>query len=115
MSPLSIAGPAVLLLAAIVSEAGARGSLRRNRFFGIRTPSALRSDEAWVAGHRAATRPAWIGFAVSAVVGLAAWFEPSSWPIPLKYVVVLIFVLTLIVIFVAAGRAARATAGTDSR
>jgi hypothetical protein len=39
-----------------VDWAGASGRLRRNQWAGIRTPSTMRSDRAWVAGHRAALR-----------------------------------------------------------
>lgn len=34
----------------------ANGRLRRNQSVGIRTPSTMRSDQAWGAGHRAALR-----------------------------------------------------------
>ena len=51
----------VLLLAALSSAAvayvgylGLAGKLPRNHFAGIRTRATLASDEAWVAGHRAA-------------------------------------------------------------
>jgi hypothetical protein len=39
-----------------VDWAAASGRLRRNQWAGIRTPSTMRSDRAWVAGHRAALR-----------------------------------------------------------
>jgi SdpI/YfhL protein family len=39
-----------------IDWAAAKGRLRRNQFVGIRTPSTMRSDQAWVAGHRAALR-----------------------------------------------------------
>lgn len=40
----------------IVSRRAANGQLKRNQTTGIRTPSTMRSDQAWVAGHRAALR-----------------------------------------------------------
>jgi hypothetical protein len=39
-----------------IDWAAANGRLRRNQFVGIRTPSTMRSDQAWMAGHRAALR-----------------------------------------------------------
>lgn len=40
----------------VISWRGASGRLKRNQTVGIRTPSTMRSDQAWVAGHRAALR-----------------------------------------------------------
>ena len=37
-----------------IDWAAANGRLQRNQWAGIRTPSTMRSDQAWVAGHRAA-------------------------------------------------------------
>lgn len=34
----------------------AKGRLQRNQWVGIRTPSTMSSDQAWMAGHRAALR-----------------------------------------------------------
>ena len=39
-----------------IDWAAATGHLRRNQFVGVRTPSTMRSDSAWIAGHRAALR-----------------------------------------------------------
>jgi hypothetical protein len=39
-----------------VAWRAANGRLKRNQWTGIRTPSTMRSDQAWVAGHRAALR-----------------------------------------------------------
>ena len=42
-----------------IDWAAAKGRLRRNQFVGIRTPSTMSSDHAWMEGHRAA----WLTFA----------------------------------------------------
>lgn len=39
-----------------LSSRAANGRLPRNQWAGIRTPSTMRSDQAWVAGHHAALR-----------------------------------------------------------
>ncbi|MBX3098641.1 MAG: SdpI family protein [Salinibacterium sp.] len=107
MSPVEIVLPAVLLLAGIVSIIGARGGLPRNRYFGVRVNAAMGSDVAWVAAHRAAIAPAWIGFVTVTAVAAIAWFGPSSL-IALRYVVVFIFIAAVAATLVIANRAGRA-------
>jgi SdpI/YfhL protein family len=53
--------PAVALIIICVvfialSSRAANGRLPRNQWAGIRTPSTMRSEQAWMAGHRAALR-----------------------------------------------------------
>jgi hypothetical protein len=51
------AGPIVVCLLFItLCSRAANGRLARNGWAGIRTPSTMRSDRAWMAGHRAALR-----------------------------------------------------------
>jgi uncharacterized protein involved in response to NO len=52
----------------------ARGKLARNVYVGVRTPSTLRSPEAWVAGNRAAVRtaPLYVLFNAVMCAGLLA-------------------------------------------
>lgn len=48
-------GSGLLLL--WMARAAASGRLKRNRFAGIRVPSTMASDEAWLAAHIRAKRP----------------------------------------------------------
>ena len=56
-----VAAGAVLIMAGLgvlaVAWTAARGSLKRNWIAGLRLRSTMRSDAAWLAGHRAAKRP----------------------------------------------------------
>ncbi|MEM6109100.1 SdpI family protein [Mycobacterium sp. 050272] len=55
-----------------VNWRAANGRLKRNQWTGIRTPSTMSSDQAWVAGHRAALRltPLYIFFTATTLVAL---------------------------------------------
>jgi hypothetical protein len=109
---LSIVLPLVLLLAVIVCVASARGSWHRSRWLGIRTPLLLASDDAWVAGHRAAILPSIVGFVVSVAVALAGLLGPSPWVVPAKFILVAVFISTVVAMFVVAQRAARTKVGS---
>lgn len=60
---------AVTLVAFLVAQRS--GSVRRNSFIGIRTTKTMRSDEAWTAGHHAASRYLATAAAVAALCGVA--------------------------------------------
>ncbi|AMB59237.1 SdpI family protein [Microterricola viridarii] len=110
--------PLVLLLAVIACQLGASGRLPRNRYFGVRSPSTRASDAAWRAGHQAALLPAWVGFAVTAVLAASAIvFEGATIDgvaaLPAKLVVIAVFAASIVWMFMAANRAARAVAHVD--
>jgi uncharacterized membrane protein len=70
---MALAGAAVLY----VAELGAQGRLKRNYWAGLRTPSTLKSDEAWRAAHIAAAPGLrWAGRAalLGGIVGIAVAF-----------------------------------------
>jgi len=76
-----VAGVVAVLGAVVivgVVEAAARGRLGVNQLAGIRIPSVMASDAAWVAGHRAARPLTWIGGLVFAVAGAIAATAPAS-------------------------------------
>ncbi|MBU8820347.1 SdpI family protein [Mycolicibacterium goodii] len=66
-----IAHVGLTILMASVTSRAASGRLARNQWVGIRTPSTMRSDLAWVAGHRAAHRLVPL-YVLNAVVACAA-------------------------------------------
>jgi len=69
-----------------MAGAAADGRLRRNNLAGVRLPSTLASDEAWLAGHRRAKRPTRIAAVCSL---LAAVVCALPVPEPVVYVTVL--------------------------
>lgn len=89
----------------------ARGSLGRWSFAGIRTPATRMSDEAWLAGHRAALPIAYAGHGTAILFAVASLFASSA---PMPYLVclgvaVLGAITGVIGGFVVAHRAARST------
>jgi hypothetical protein len=66
-----------VLLITLASRA-ADGRLQRNSWVGIRGPSTMRSDQAWVAGHRAALRLTPL-YLLSTGVTLTALFAAVLW------------------------------------
>lgn len=56
-----------------VANAGASGRLKRNQLAGIRTPSTLASDEAWLAAHVRAKRPTLITGGLSIAIALSTF------------------------------------------
>jgi hypothetical protein len=71
----TLAAMSVLMI--VISWRVARGGLARNPYVGLRTPSTMRSDQAWIVGHRAAahTAPLYLLFntIMCASLGAAAW------------------------------------------
>lgn len=60
---------AVAVMVWLITRAAARGHLTANGAIGIRTPATQRSEEAWVAAHRAALPV--VAWGAAAVVGAA--------------------------------------------
>lgn len=101
----------VVLIA--VDWAGANGRLRRNQWAGIRTPSTMRSDLAWAAGHRAALRLTPLHLFTLVVLLIALWATVRRSPTMGVVNIVgvggaLVFVLVALFTALIAGRAAKA-------
>ena len=78
----------------VVGILGLRGSLRRNRYFGVRTPAALRSDEAFTLANRVAGLPTLVAGAVG-VLGSVTSMALSDSIIPLAVGIVGMFAIVL--------------------
>ena len=92
-----------------IDWAAATGRLRRNQFVGIRTPSTMRSNQTWVAGHRAALRltPLHLVTGVSLLIGV---FSAQTFA-GLNLIGVcgaVVFVVVAVFTGIVAGRAAKA-------
>lgn len=73
-----LAGAGVLIV--WMARAAATGRLKRNPIAGIRVPSTMASDEAWLAAHVRAKRPTELAGYISAAGGLFALL-PVSMPV----------------------------------
>ena len=93
-----------------MARAAAAGRLARNALVGIRTPSTMASDEAWLAAHQRAERPTRAAAVASAAVAAACLV-----PMPEAALVTVVLggaavILGLVIrAAVVGGRAARAT------
>jgi hypothetical protein len=78
-----LGGPPVLISALFIPllSRAAAGRLQRNQWVGIRTAATMRSDQAWIAGHRAALRlaPLYVLTTILSCAALiaAALFAPT--------------------------------------
>ena len=121
----TVAWVIVCVIMVVVSWRAATGTLERNLFVGIRVPVMLRSDEAWVVGHRAALgRTPLLGLVMAAVSGTQfwlAWWGRAAAVVVSGFVGMFVVVVMVMYLAVVAGRAARAvdpgsgrdTAGRD--
>jgi hypothetical protein len=92
-----------------IDWAAAKGRLRRNQFVGIRTPSTMRSDHAWIAGHRAALRltPVHLVTGVSLLIGVFCARTVAGLNV-IGVSGAIVFVVVALFTAVVAGRAAKA-------
>jgi uncharacterized membrane protein len=93
-----------------IDWAAANGRLRRNQFVGIRTPSTMRSDLAWAAGHRAALRLTPVHLLTGVAVLTALVFTRTVAGLNVVGVSgAVVFVVVVVLTAIVAGRAAKAS------
>ena len=85
---------------AALNYACAAGKIRKNLFVGIRTAKTMASDDAWKAGHAAATQPLWVSGAAAAAISLAGLLYLDS---PSTQLVMVFLAITLLAVAVVYG------------
>lgn len=92
-----------------VDWAAANGRLKRNQWVGIRLPSTMRSDRAWLAGHQAALRLMPLHLLTGVGLLLAVLSAPTIEAVNVIGIVgAAVFVVVALITGIAAGRAAKA-------
>lgn len=74
LAVLTVAGVGL----AVTGYLGWRARLPRNRFAGVRTPTSMRSDDAFRVANQVAGVPVMVAGLVGLLGGLAAYFLPSA-------------------------------------
>ena len=111
----AISAATVIFICALfiaTSWAAANGRLRRNQYVGIRSPSTMRSDQAWVAGHRAALRLMPLHLLTGVGLLLTVLSAQTVGDVHLVGVCgAAVFVVVAVITAIVAGRAAKAVDG----
>jgi p-aminobenzoyl-glutamate transporter AbgT len=109
---LAITFALLAFLLVAIDWAAASGRLRRNQWVGIRIPSTMRSDRAWVAGHRAALRLMPLHLLTGVGLLLAVLSAQTVEGVHLVGIGgAAVFVVVAVITAVVAGRAAKASEG----
>lgn len=93
------------LLLTGIGLVGRAGRLPRNHFVGIRLPSTMRSDDAWLAAHRASWPFTVVAGILMAILGLDMLMDPEQ-PPP-EWVLLAVVLSPLLIAAVKAHMAAR--------
>jgi SdpI/YfhL protein family len=106
----------ICVLFIATSWAAANGRLRRNQYVGIRSPSTMRSDQAWVAAHRAALRLTPLYLIITAIACAALVWAALYAATPAVVIIVGLggfgaLVAVLIYSSIIAGKAAKSAGG----
>lgn len=102
------------LLLIWMARAAATGRLRRNRFAGLRIPSTMASDEAWLAAHIRAQGHIIAAGVVSLVYGLSAFLSESIMLVALGALVTCMVILALMVYAMVVGDQAAKAVSEDA-